>query len=412
MLHEAPPAWPAPAVETVGTTTLRTVDHSAEMQVVPARVLVMDPGLRNAMGHHLQLVAALATEAKARGYRVGVIGHREMSDDVQGRRYQPWFRAWTYDRLSDDPLVGWMESHNVMTGAIIADLERLPIEPDDVILWPTANAAHLQALAAWSATHTNRVIAAMGFDVGVDKSHAITAPEAAAWRYAFRALKVAAPNVEVISWHATTIDVHRFIAGGVPVERVPVPVEGTPRNRAGDNPVVIGFAGHQRPAKGLLMLPDIIDRLKIEHGDRVRFVVHDSGDYEGDIWTKIAATGAEVIRQGMSSTEYDALLSRLSVLVLPYNHTAYATMPSGLAYEALATALPMVLPNGSDPDALARGVYQAGVSAFREWTPGAIADAVSTVVNGLDGAAGRSLAAASQWQARNGVAALFDAVGL
>ena len=378
------------------------------------RILIMDPGLRLGGGHHLPFDQALVAEARRRGWRVGVVGHREMSPELVAQRFQPWFRAWTYDQLCDDPIAGWLESHMVATQSLLADLDRLPIEPDDLLFWPSATAAQVQAMAVWAAGRLNRVILGIGYGVGLDRQNAIISSQAVAWRYAFRALAAMAPATAVVSWFEGSIDQHRYIAAPLPVQRVPAAQGGRPVDRRDDGGLVtVGFVGHQRVGKGFLLVPAICQALQAQLGERVRFVVHDSSESDefAAEWESLEALGVEMVRGALSPEEYTALLARLSVLVAPYNPAAYGSHMSGVVSEAVATALPLVIPAGGDLADVARR-YGAGVATFEGWTVEAIVRASAALCLSLPYQAELSLAAAERWNAQNGVGQLFDALEL
>ncbi len=402
---QAEATWPPPAIESDGATTLRVVPHPASR-----RILILDPGLLDGRGHHLSFDRALVAEAGKRGYRVGVIGNKAMSAPLKGLRFVPHFRAWTYDKLCDDAISGWLENHMILSQLWAADLAQLPIESGDILLVPTATAPQVQALAIWDAGRDNQIVICNGFSVGFDRDGNLSGMEAVCWRYAFRALNATAANARVVSWFDA--DNVRKVAAPMPVIAAPAAQSGIVRDRSGDNPITIGFVGHQRPAKGFGLVPGLVEKLIETFGDRVKFVAHDSsGDNWDDVVSRLLGLGATVIQDAMSGAEYDAMLGRLSLLVLPYDPAAYATSMSGAAAEAIACGLPVVVPAGT---ILADDVqrYGAGGAAFSQWSVDSLHRAVEAAVHSLPFQSGLSLKAAEKWGEANGPAKLFDAMGL
>ena len=402
---QAEPTWPPPETETVGATTLRVVPHPASR-----RILILDPGLMDGRGHHLRFNRDLIAEAGKRGYRVGVIGNKAMSEPLKGLRFMPHFRCWTYDKLCDDALSGWLENHMILSQLWAADLAALPVEEGDILLVPTATAPQIQALAIWAKDRGNQIIICNGFSVGFDRLGNVVGMDAVCWRYAFRALNATAANARVVSWFDT--DNVRKVAAPMPVIAAPAAQSGIVRDRSGDNPITIGFVGHQRPAKGFGLVPGLVQKLIETFGDRVKIIAHDSsGDNWDDVVSKLLSLGATVIQDAMSGAEYDATLDRLSVLVLPYDPAAYATLMSGAAAEAIACGLPVVVPAGT---ILADDVkrYGAGGAAFSQWSVDSLHRAVEAAVHSLPFQSGLSLKAAAKWGDANGPAKLFDAMGL
>lgn len=424
MLQQEAPTWPAPAYESDGVTTLRVVDHTAEMDDHAARneamrrqalasarrVLIVDPGLIDARGHHLSFDRLLVDEAKRRGYRVGVIGNKAMTGRLKAMRYVPHFRPSPYDQLCDDSICGWLETHNIITQLLIEDLERLPVEPGDTLVFPTAMPPQIQAVAAWAATRDNPIVICNGFPVGFDREGNLAGMQAVCWRYAFRALNATAPHARIVSWFDA--DNVRKVAAPMPVISAPAAQIGIVRDRSEDNPIVVGFLGHQRVGKGFRMVPDLCAKLVETFGDRIKLFVHDSsGSNWDDEIGRLMALGAEVVQDQTTGDEYEAMLDRLSLLVLPYDPEFYATAMSGAAAEAIACGLPVVVPSGT---VLADDVrkYGAGGAQFEGWNVDAMFRATEAAIHALPYQAGRSMDAAMKWGEMNGPGPLFDAMGL
>lgn len=123
-------------------------------------IALLDPGLQNSAGHHLDLDLAIITELKRRGHRVSVFAHQKLdarAGDLlkSADRVIPLFRVTPYRTPAliepelvprfFDPLAGSLSLFIDGAKAVAEDLRT--VKDFDLWLWPSLFASHLLACA-------------------------------------------------------------------------------------------------------------------------------------------------------------------------------------------------------------------------------------------------------------------------
>ena len=342
-------------------------------------VFICDPGLETYRGHHAAVSGGLAAALRARGHDVRLLGYaRGMPEVLKAVGAEPFFDWYAYERASDDPLCGWLETLLIGGGPVAADLERLRLKPADAVIWPSMTTPQLLASAGLPCP----VIGVAGYTCH-------PGPEACAWRFAARR----APGVQ----YAATAELHAAVyreALDAEVTVIANPHGGPLRKRVRGAAVVLGVLGHQRPAKGFDLIPDVMRHV----GGGARWLVHDSGRDMPEVHDELAALGVETNRGEVG--DFGALLDRCDALVLPYDRRAYADVHSGLVAEAMACGMPIVVPAGTALEAQARGY--GGLVAYQE---DEVACGVRRLLMGFEQLAEAAFVDAQAYRARNGVEA-------
>jgi glycosyltransferase involved in cell wall biosynthesis len=341
---------------------------------MPRSALIVDSGLRNLGGHNYTYTSAVVRELRGRGWRVEVVASARLESalaDATG--FRPLLSLGAYDfppsrgRLRDlaylhaQAVVHAEELETTLRGIGAADF--------DLVFSPTLGDFEL---LAWP-----RVVRRLPLRGKLllllrnTPGYAQMDP----WRIRMRPLLGLRPRA-LRRLHALTDgrfalltdselltrDYARVFGGRVVT--VPIPVGERILARPPDpdaqpaTPLVFGYLGDARHAKGFDLLPELISQALEETG-AVAFLVQAvapassaSGDLDpaADALQALAREAPErvrLVRQRLDEEEYASLLSQMDVVLIPYRREGYVEPTSGIFVEALALAKPVVVPRGT-----------------------------------------------------------------
>jgi len=390
------------------------------------RFIYADPGLRNDVGHHGNFCRIIRGELIRRGIGVVVLAHvgitGSLLDEVAAKRL---FRVYTYQQSDGDPIAGWLNAFQGNVSATVADLNRLGrLNPDDIFYLASVQPAQFMALVTWikslAAERRPRAIVEFASDPGVDIVDTGTNIEIRLRDYRldprpmfYRHAAGKLTRTDLASFHMITFDSASTAAYvqvlGKPVNRFPPPTvaPASVAGRVGRRPVTVAVLGHQRPAKGYHLVPDIARKLLASEPE-ISLLVHNSAPGEMPAaqagLRELAEVEPRLILNEQSPVlaGYNDLLAASDLLLCPYEPAPYAASHSGILMEAMANAIPLVVPGGT---ALSRQLAEFGSpgAAFEDFTVDSIVAAVRNVLADYDGFAARAVAAAEAWNATMGV---------
>lgn len=357
-------------------------------------VIFLDPGIRTFSGHHTNMVLSLSTALRDRGQSVRVLGHRDLVAEVaEALGAEPTFRLGTYNVIGNDPVCWPLETMLEGAEIISADLRALRPAAGDILVWPTARPSHIlataTALGSWPSPLLTVFTAALP----------CVEPESVYWRFARRRLPPEAHVVFTATAEMMGQDYARVVDRPFLVS--PMPHMGAIRNRVGARPVVVGVLGHQRRSKGIHLLPEIVRRT---HRDDIRWLVQDSGTDATAILDELETLpNVRVLR--VQARNWLNLLDTCDALLLPYDRAEYQRMHSGLVAEAMASGLPIVIPDTpallSQSEGGGRVVYKGdGV----DW----VVPAVDALVRNFDSLAAAAFHGAPIYAARHSAGSWAD----
>jgi glycosyltransferase involved in cell wall biosynthesis len=351
------------------------------------RICILDPGLRGLQGHHFDLDLRLVRSLVRQGHDVTVHGFVRLRPELMAAaeaaamKLYTTFRVSPYHALPDT--IASMDAHRAMAHTTAEDFVDLPSA--DVWFWPSLVPYQLMA-----AVEQPRPIPQLGgiWSLAHVWAHAadfVTEAEAQA------PMLVGAYDELLCQAYSTSWP------GLPPAARLPCPHDGASNDRRSSALRRIGFFGHQRPTRGLDLLPQLVSDL-LERGFEV--VVQDSG--------------RSILREGYHPRltvlpfvpDFPAEIARCDLVIWPSRAEAYLQAYSGIVSECIATAVPVILPSDCLPaDVAAR--FETGVY-FNEFSREAILGAVDKVQRAYPAVAARARAAATQWHAENGTERLAD----
>jgi glycosyltransferase involved in cell wall biosynthesis len=396
-------------------------------------VIYADTGLSSEVGHHANSCRAITAALRERGHTVSVAGHvgitQDLADALGAQRH---FRLHTYWYDDGDPVSGWLNAFHTAAVVTADDFARLgPFRPDQLLFVSSIMPAQLLALRNFLAVLPDaarpRVFAELGTDPGLDHIDDESGtrfgvrnprhdPRATLYRFAGLQLRATpVPQLSLCSFDRTSSEVYAMLLSHE-VLTLPLPRFSPPalRRRGARAPYTVGVLGHQRTEKGFHLVPEMVELLLRVRGD-VRFLVHNA--LPGDLSVpqdRLRALAAReprlMLEEGPASAEYwQGLLDRCDVILCPYDAAQFRAGYSAVAAEALANAIPLVVPERTT---MARMIEEFGGPgiAYAIQTPAGIAVAVNDALERLDDLANRALGGARQWQASMGAGNMVDAM--
>lgn len=296
------------------------------------RIHLLDPGLYEPAGHHLDLGLKLARWLAARGHELRVYAHAEVKDEVRKAfapvaPLQPLFRTGPYLHPQRyDRYAGELMTYQMQSRLLAEDLRSLP--DADVWLWPTLMAAQLKACA--NAGTRARVAGCVHTPV-VSEEY----PHGTIW---WRDALLAAHRSGVRLRLGAFEPEHRYeylpLTADGAFEVFPCYFEGVPAPAPREKLRTIGFFGHQRVEKGSSLIPALIDAL-LSQGYQV--IVQSSGK-EPEPQSRPGLTALGFV------PDLAVEIAKCDLVVLPYMPERYRRKGSGILMDALASGVPAVVP--------------------------------------------------------------------
>lgn len=340
-----------------------------------------------------------------------------------------YFRWYTYWLDAGDPICGWLVGYDKGWRVTLADFRRLvDVGPDDVFYVNSVQPPLFMALIEWlkgmAPECRPKVVAEFGTNAGVTISDSgqILVPQTTydprptLYRWAATNLEPGLQgSLRLATFDPASSLVYQALLG-YPVSTLPQPHKAvtTCRSRVGRRPVTVAIIGHQRPEKGYHLVPATVRQLLGRCSD-VRVLVH-NGDPDGmpesqQAMRDLAAADRRIIldERVADGTLWAQLLDQSDLILCPYSQARFADSYSAVASEAIANAIPMVVPDRTSLSALLAEFGQPG-TVFAEQTPESIAEATLRALDGFDDLARKADAAARAWSHSRGAGHLARAI--
>ena len=396
------------------------------------RIVYADTGLWQNVGHHANACRTLVGEWRARGHQVSIAGSRLIDDALRKElRVQPHFRVNTYEGADTDPICGWLTNFHHAATCTAEDLVALgPFAPDELLYVNSIMPAQLMALATFLGATPEIarpcVMAELGTGPGLDYTlsdghlqfHAKDPRQDARsvlYRFAGRQLQDRRiETLHLVTFDRTCSAIYGALLGRQ-VTTVPLAyaVPGMVRSRVGTRPVTVAILGHQRGEKGYHLVPAIAEAL-LRGPEDVRLLLHNGAPQQmTGVQDEIRALACDVrvtVDERAADGEIWAeLLGRSDLIVCPYHPQSYIGAYSAIIAEALAHAIPLVVPAGTT---LARTLQEFGSpgAVFDGFDAASVAAATRSALAEFDLIALRATAASALWHATMGVARTIDSL--
>ncbi|MBF0629094.1 MAG: glycosyltransferase [Magnetococcales bacterium] len=396
-------------------------------------VIFADPALMSNLGHNANSCRHIVNEARLRHIPTAVLAYFEVESELCTELMaNPWFRCNTYAVYDEDPLCGWLSNFDFVADRTFEDLSRLHgLGRDDLIFFNTAAPGQLMGMLRWLKSipveQRPTLIVEFGLfagmqpvqtELGTQLAHSGD-PRPVLLRYIVK--KLLTPEDRDWLFFATFDPQSSAIYETMlnfPVRTLPLSNRAVTdcRDRTGTRPITIAFLGHQRESKGYDMVPELVGRLLSLLPD-IRVLVH-NGDPESCLPQQNALKAIAVGDPRLILDERTAdpalwsqLLEQSDLVVCPYWRDVFVSTYSALASEAIANAIPLVVPSRTTMANLLQQFGSPGI-VYDDPLPRSgvefVLQGIMTAVYHFDTLATRAKVASQMWDALNGPAPLLN----
>jgi glycosyltransferase involved in cell wall biosynthesis len=385
------------------------------------RVVLLDPGLQSAIGHHYNLDLGLVGELRRREVPYRLFVNRTVTPELAQRLgAEAHFLFHPYRRISEDPMVRDFEDYLDLNEQALADLMALSQAADladSLVIVHTTTNRMLLGLARWLAAGavpaTARLALVLPHVSGLRDGGASLSWDAALYRHAFNRLRPHLGQVTLLTLSDLQVSEFSTLAGA-PVGLMPYPNAASSwrRDRASAKRPArpkrrILFCGEATLRKGFHLLPDIIRGVAASRDD-IEFAVQING-WQSDAeraadFQKFARAryDTKTISGFVGEDDYFRLIEDADAVLLPYQSAVYRSGTSAVFEEAMYLGRPVIVPPTTMMAEQLAGHPDAGVVAGGHDAP-AFAEAVLALVGEYDRMAAGAEAAGEAWRARDGM---------
>lgn len=356
---------------------------------------IIEPGLVARTGHYFDYCLAMASALQARGRQVCVHGQAGGAADVgaalaaAGVPYRatvpPALQVLPRRGADGRPELGpWLRQTRPW---LLSLLQESPPDAADLWLFPTLQTATLLALSTLPASPAL---------VGLVHTPPIAAP----WLQAATILKQSGRSCCLLAIDPQVAAMTAELSAGLPVAAAPVPHGRWTRREPRDTVDHVGFFGNQRDERGQALLGPLVHEL-LARGLQV--TVHDS---RARMAVRVPAPGLTIVPGFVD--DLGELIARCDLVLCPMVRDAYRHRISGIATQAIASGVPVVLPGGT----LTAQRWQdaGGLMAYEQDTVDDILRCVDHVRDNAALFARQAQAGALAWAAQHGLERFIDAV--
>ena len=386
----------------------------------------MDGGLNLEGGHNPITCERITSELHSRGIETVVLGNRHSVSPrlKKNLSIRPFFSCYTfYPEFSPypdgriDKFCGWLQSFDMAWQLTLKDLNQIEaVGHDDVVFFNTVFPFQVKAVQMWVAGLPVESRPTVIFELGSPLLINFAGGEITA---------LADPGMDSLPF------LHRYVAGQAgqfpglfystfsqsssviheallrtPVRTLPAPQTAvtSATRRTGKRPVTISVVGAQCARKGYHFVPEIVAQLAPQFmaDCSANFVIQNSGPNMFAEAQEIVRTlphhfrNVKVIEALTVGDDWAQLLGRSDLILCPYDAQQYFSSYSAVAYEAIANAIPVVVPAHTTLSATLEQFGNPGVQ-FTEFSPVAIAAAVKELIHSFDLYAERAHKASQLW---------------
>ncbi|HVC98097.1 MAG TPA: glycosyltransferase [Pirellulales bacterium] len=350
------------------------------------RFFLADPSLTSVSGHFWGYLRSLVQPVRQLGYQPVLLGNRSTDSALREEQgVTPAFECWFDARFGNHH-----ETLSYHRQAIRRDLRivsrAFSIDRRDVVLINTLRQWSLTGVVDWleamPAGHRPLVVLVLHFTAFPDPEQGSDILEF--FHDAFQRIEQSSVRNRILLMADTQelIDEYRQINDRLTYLLAPIPhTEFRVPARPAERRVNLGYVGEAKENKGFHLLPYLVRRVMAsEHADDLRFHIHaqcwDSRfTFFRQSLPQLAHPRVTLYPDVLDDHEYDRLMAKLDIVVLPYTRRNYHVQTSGPFSEAMAQGKVVVVPRGTW---MARQIaeYGGGVA----FNPGDVVDLARQVL--------------------------------
>jgi len=385
------------------------------------RVVYCDAALINNLGHFASHCRAIVPALRKKSIETRVLAHSKVEQSLKDELgAEPFFSIHPNAALSNDPLCGWLISFEHISRITSEELDKITdLQATDLFIFDSTKPAQLKACIDWAqSTFTAEscpgIIMTCNWFLGIvppetiqnGQQWAVQDTQSIMYRYAALSIqKEFQKKVRIACYDPTPAKALGELCGRE-VLTLPHPMQSTTSCRLrGKGTPTIAFLGEQRPDKGFHLVPEIVRRILDEIKD-IHVIVQNSWDKMKEQMDELHGIAGndehlELIYGSQDGVAWAKLLDRCDLIVVPYDQSAYAAHNSGIAIEAVANAIPSVVPSGTGMANMLSKYGMPGVISDTN-DPVEIVNKIKQALGDFDELAKRAKDASALWVEQNG----------
>ena len=369
------------------------------------RFILVAHGLINQTGHHYMEARAFKKEAARRGLDCLILAHRHIEPEIRAEldayplfEYTPYKKSPVQLRFLG-PLLHFRSCSRSLARKLL-ELPPETIKADDLLVSPLTKAAEMSGLAQWLAHRPREQRPFLAINFMIDDisrplpragKSSLNYNAALFYRFAFHRLrKNLAPKRLLLSAGGSAFARAMSRVLSHPVQVFPLPVQ---HELAGvdaapptpGTPPLIVFLGHMQPRKGSDLAGAVVRRVLDQHPACQFLLQANPAGWESHWLDQLGPDDRDRVRihcGELTQEEYQKVMSRAALVLLPYRPAGHILQTSGVFSEAMAMGKVSIIPEGTWMADMARR-YGGGAVVFRQHNVEAVAAAVLAALENL-----------------------------
>lgn len=330
------------------------------------KILIVEEALKNRVGHWYEYNCAIVEEARRQGHHVTVLAHCDIEPDIQEELdAEAFFPITSWDLGYNHPKA-WRRylgilRHNLSLARLLRRHFMQQKEPYDIVLTPTVVLYHWLAwrwlVFRGAGRWFNRVVLTTRNNAGeydATKQGYVFNSSAKVLAFVLKSFRkpVSLGYVEMASDSSRLAEQYEGLCG--------IPFQTYPHPRPTDHlsfpkakektELVFSALGPPRYEKGSDLIVGAINRILRENPDFPgRFVIHWNISVFSPDGSEISLPNEwqdhpkiELIRESLSSEDYQRRIEEASILLVPYRRSQYRARLSGISIEAFQSGIPCI----------------------------------------------------------------------